>query len=106
MQRPHGARDRGGIAAAAARLTRSSEPLRVLNGLRPYIWPSDRPDMKATVALSLVLMLLAKLVTVAMPFTFKWATDALVAATGGNIPQGAAVPWLIGAPVAAIVLYG
>ena len=31
-------------------------------------------------------MLAAKLVTVAMPFTFKWATDALVAAAGGTVP--------------------
>ena len=34
-------------------------------------------------------MLVAKLVTVAMPFTFKWATDALVAAAGGSVPAPA-----------------
>jgi ATP-binding cassette subfamily B protein len=84
----------------------SPRHVRVLKGLAPYIWPSDRPDLKATVVLSLVLMLAAKLVTVAMPFTFKWATDALVAASGGSVPRVAALPWLIGAPVAAIVLYG
>jgi ATP-binding cassette subfamily B protein len=94
------------LAAAAARLTPSSGHLRVLKGLIPYVWPSDRPDLKATVALSLGLMLAAKLVTVAMPFTFKWATDALVAASGGSVPEGSAVPWLIGAPVAAVLLYG
>jgi len=41
------------------------------------------------VLLSLVLMLIAKLVTVLMPYTFKWATDALVAASGGQLPAGA-----------------
>jgi ATP-binding cassette subfamily B protein len=106
MQRLHRAPGRGLLAAAAARLLPSSEHLRVLKALGPYVWPSERPDLQATVVLSLVLMLLAKLVTVAMPFTFKWATDALVAASGGNVPDGAALPWLIGAPVAAIVLYG
>ena len=110
MQRLHRATGHGGLAAAAQwlarRLTPSSEHVRVLKGLRPYIWPADRPDLKATVVLSLGLMLLAKLVTVAMPFTFKWATDALVASAGGSIPRDAALPWLIGAPVAAIVLYG
>ncbi len=115
MQRPHRAPGRGVLAAAAQwltrRLTPSSEQVRVLKGLGPYIWPADRPDLKATVALSLALMLVAKLVTVAMPFTFKWATDALVAAhssanAGGNVPEGTVPPWLIGAPVAAIVLYG
>jgi ATP-binding cassette subfamily B protein len=98
---------RGALAAVAARLAPSPAHLRVLRGLKPYVWPSDRPDLKATVALSLALMLLAKLVTVAMPFTFKWATDALVAASGGPV-AGAAAPvlWLMGAPAAAIVLYG
>ncbi|HEY1246765.1 MAG TPA: ABC transporter ATP-binding protein/permease, partial [Hyphomicrobiaceae bacterium] len=90
----------------ASRLAPSSEQVRVLRALHPYLWPSDRPDLKVAVAVSLALVLVAKLVTVAMPFTFKWATDALVAASGGSVPQRTAVPWLIAAPVAAIVLYG
>src|SRR5262249_13459912 len=80
--------------------------LRVARGLAPYVWPSDRPDLQATVAVSLGLMLLAKLVTVAMPFTFKWATDALVAVAGGAVPANPSVKWLVGAPVLATLLYG
>jgi ATP-binding cassette subfamily B protein len=106
MQRPHRAQGRGALAAVAARLRPPPEQLRVLRGLGPYVWPSDRPDLQATVVVSLALMLLAKLVTVAMPFTFKWATDALVAASGGKLPDAAAPIWLIGAPVLAIALYG
>src|SRR5499426_3753731 len=106
MQRILGAPKRGLLARAAARLGANSPQLRVARGLAPYVWPSDRPDLQATVVVSLVLMLVAKLVTVAMPFTFKWATDALVATAGGTVPAGAAMPWLIGAPVAAILLYG
>jgi ATP-binding cassette subfamily B protein len=98
---------RGALTAAAARLAPSPAQLGAIKGLSPYIWPTDRGDLKAAVVLSLLLMLLAKLVTVAMPFTFKWATDALVAAAGGHVPEtSSAVPWLIAAPVAAIVLYG
>jgi ATP-binding cassette subfamily B protein len=103
---------RGVLAAVAARLSPSSEQMRTLRGLAPYVWPSDRPDLKATVALSLVLMLAAKLATVAMPFTFKWATDALVAASASasgaaqQAPLGTAPAWLMATPVAAIVLYG
>jgi ATP-binding cassette subfamily B protein len=107
MQRPLGGAGGGKLAGAVARLKPSPEHVRVLKGLTPYVWPSDRPDLQATVVLSLALMLLAKLVTVAMPFTFKWATDALVAVSGGPQPDGSGVPWLlVGAPVAAIVLYG
>jgi len=101
MQRSHRA-----SAGFLARFKLSPEQLRVLKGLGPYVWPSDRPDLQATVVLSLALMLAAKLVTVAMPFTFKWATDALVAASGGNLPEDASLMWLAGAPVLAIVLYG
>src|SRR5690606_30465703 len=80
--------------------------LSALKGILPYVWPHDRPDLKRTVIVSLVLMLVAKLVTVAMPFTYKWATDALVAAAGGQQPSGMAWNWLIGAPIAATLLYG
>jgi ATP-binding cassette subfamily B protein len=96
----------GLLARVAARLRPSASQLRVARGLAPYVWPSDRPDLQATVVVSLALMLVAKLVTVAMPFTFKWATDALVAAAGGAVPGDRSIMWLIGAPVLAIVLYG
>lgn len=70
------------------------------------MWPHDRPDLKATVMWSLVLIVIAKLVTVAVPYTLKWATDALVAASGGNVPASQTVTWLVGAPVFAAILYG
>jgi len=72
----------------------------------PYIWPATRPDLQRTVVISLLLMLVAKLVTVAMPFTFKWATDVLVAVSGGKVPGDEALGWLVGAPVLATLLYG
>ena len=79
--------------------------LRVLKALAPHVWPHDRPDLQRRVALSLGLMLAAKLVTVAMPYTFKWVTDALVAASGGTLPPSGAF-WLIGVPVLATLVYG
>src|SRR6185312_13260 len=88
------------------RFGEGSDQLRVLRALAPYVWPSDRPDLQVTVILSLLLMLVAKLVTVAMPFTFKWATDALVAVAGGTVPPERTLPWLVGAPVLATLLYG
>jgi ATP-binding cassette subfamily B protein len=106
MQRYRGAAAGGVPGRAAGALMPGSGQLRIVRGLVPYVWPSDRPDLKATIALSLALMLVAKLVTVAMPFTFKWATDALVAATGGSVPSAQTVAWLVGAPVLATVLYG
>src|SRR5262249_62016674 len=82
------------------------ERLRVAGAVWPCVGPADRPDLKATVVVSLVLMLVAKLVTVAMPFTFKWATDALAAVAGARVPAGETLAWLIGAPLLATLLYG
>jgi ATP-binding cassette, subfamily B, heavy metal transporter len=91
--------------SALAALRPSEQDVRVTRALLPYVWPSDRPDLKRTVVISLALMLAAKLVTVMMPYTFKWATDALVAASGGRVPAAEA-GWLIAAPLTAVLLYG
>jgi ATP-binding cassette, subfamily B, heavy metal transporter len=74
--------------------------------LWPYIWPSDRADLKMRVLGSLLLLLAAKLATVAVPFTFKWATDAL--AGQGSAPVAASdwLLWVIAAPVAMTIAYG
>ena len=79
---------------------------RVLRALWPYVWPQDRPDLRHTVLSSLVLILIAKVITVSVPFTLKWATDALVAATGGKVPVSETMGWLVGAPVLASIFYG
>src|SRR5512136_584484 len=74
--------------------------------LWPYIWPSDRRDLKVRVIGSLVLLLAAKLATIAVPFTFKWATDAL--AGGGSAPVAASnwLLWATAAPIAMTLAYG
>ena len=74
--------------------------------LWPYIWPSDRADLKLRVIGALLLLLTAKLATIAVPFTFKWATDAL--AGQGSAPVAASdwLLWVIAAPVAMTIAYG
>jgi ATP-binding cassette subfamily B protein len=74
--------------------------------LWPYLWPSDRPDLQRRVMWCFVLILIAKLITVGVPFTFKWATDALVAVSTGQAQAPGAWAWLVGAPVLAVLLYG
>ncbi|WP_024510746.1 ABC transporter ATP-binding protein/permease [Bradyrhizobium sp. ARR65] len=74
--------------------------------LWPYIWPSDRFDLKMRVVWSFVLLLIAKLATLSVPFTFKWATDAL---TGkGTAPVFASdwLVWLIASPLIMTASYG
>ena len=45
--------------------------LTALVHLWPYVWPSDRRDLKARVLFATVLLFVAKLTTRAVPFTFK-----------------------------------
>src|SRR6188768_3126926 len=80
--------------------------LKTVVHLWPYIWPSDRGDLKTRVLGSLLLLLAAKLATIAVPFTFKWATDAL--AGHGSAPVAASdwLLWVIAAPVAMTIAYG
>src|SRR5262245_66500062 len=58
----------------------SSEPggslLSTLIGLWPYIWPSNRRDLKLRVVFAMVLLLFAKPATIPVPFTFELSTDA------------------------------
>jgi ATP-binding cassette subfamily B protein len=77
---------------------------KTLANLWPYIWPAERRDLKLRVVAAMVLLLLAKLATIAVPFTFKWATDAL--AGQGNTPADAWLGWVIAAPVLLTVGYG
>ena len=95
-----------GVQGLLARFQPSAETARVLRALWPFLWPDDRPDLKNTVMWSLVLIVVAKLVTVTVPYTLKWATDALVAASGGDVPSNETLSWLVGAPVMAAIVYG
>jgi ABC-type transport system involved in Fe-S cluster assembly fused permease/ATPase subunit len=80
--------------------------LATLARLWPYIWPSNRADLKLRVLGAMVLLVAAKLATIAVPFTFKWATDAL--AGTGSAPALASewLAWVVAAPVAMTIAYG
>ncbi len=74
--------------------------------LWPYIWPSQRRDLKLRVIAATVLLFLAKFATVAVPFTFKWATDALVGRGTAPIGPDNWLAWTVAAPVVMTLAYG
>jgi ATP-binding cassette subfamily B protein len=78
--------------------------LPTLVSLWPYIWPSDRADLKARVVFAMLLLLVAKLATLAVPYTFKWATDGLSAQAAP--PTGDWWMWVMAAPLIMTVAYG
>ena len=71
--------------------------------LWPYIWPADRADLKLRVFLAVALMLLSKLFTIAVPYSFKWVTNALA----GKLPlDSVPLPQLFAGAASLTVAYG
>ena len=74
--------------------------------LWPYIWPGDRADLKMRVVWSMVLLLVAKLATLTVPFTFKWAIDALNGVGTAPVEASNWTLWLIASPLLITISYG
>jgi ABC-type transport system involved in Fe-S cluster assembly fused permease/ATPase subunit len=74
--------------------------------LWPYIWPSGRRDLKLRVLGAMVLLVAAKLATIAVPFTFKYATDALVGTGSAPVAASDWMVWALAAPIAMTIAYG
>jgi ATP-binding cassette subfamily B protein len=75
--------------------------LSTLRNLWPYMWPSDRPDLKMRVVWATLYLVLSKIVLIGVPYFFKWATDALNA-------QSSAPGWLpvmVAGPLMLIAAY-
>ena len=74
--------------------------------LWPYIWPTDRTDLKMRVVWSVVLLLIAKIATLAVPFTFKWATDALSGKGSAPVEPSNWLVWVVASPLIMVASYG
>jgi len=108
MTKPSSAPDQKHIQAASSRFNEISDRgsmVQSLMHLWPYIWPSDRRDLKLRVLAAMVVLLIAKVATLAVPFTYKWAVDGL---TGQNTAPVEADwwVWLIASPLLMTISYG
>jgi ATP-binding cassette subfamily B protein len=74
--------------------------------LWPYIWPGDRADLKMRVVWSVVLLLVAKVATLSVPFAFKWAIDALNGTGSAPVEPSNWMLWLIASPLILTASYG
>jgi ABC-type transport system involved in Fe-S cluster assembly fused permease/ATPase subunit len=104
MAHPHTSRHGG-----ATQLPTSAEQATLIGTLIhlwPFIWPGDRVDLKMRVVWSVVLLLVAKLATLAIPFTFKWATDALTGKGSAPLEPSNWMVWVIASPLLMTASYG
>ena len=77
------------------------DTLTTLRNLWPYMWPAGRPDLKLRVVWASLFLVAAKLVLMLVPYTFKWATDAL----NGQLVVPGYVPAVLAAPVMLVLAY-
>ncbi|MEK9832406.1 MAG: ABC transporter ATP-binding protein/permease [Rhodospirillaceae bacterium] len=80
---------------------RAGAEMRAIRALAPYLWPKGQVEMRVRVAIALVLLVAAKVATVAVPAVFGRAVDALEADATATA-AGAA----IAVPVSLLVGYG
>lgn len=65
------------------KLSHDTDHWTVFKGLVPFVWPKGRADLRRNVVLAVIVLVLAKLVTIAVPIIFKEVTDVLTGdATG------------------------
>jgi len=79
------------------------QTLAALANLWPYMWPEGRPDLKVRVVAAICALVVAKVVTVLVPYTYKWATDSLVT---DESTRAAAVGAMLWVPIMLVLAYG
>lgn len=82
--------------------TEDGDLVSTIRNLWPYMWPADRPELKQRVWLAFAALVIAKIVTVYVPFIYKYATDALA----GNSEEIAFLPAILLVPVMLVIAYG
>ncbi|XP_061128746.1 iron-sulfur clusters transporter ABCB7, mitochondrial [Syngnathus typhle] len=78
----------------------------ILSAMVTYVWPKDRPDLRARVAISLGLLAAAKITNVTVPFMFKYAVDELNQMSGHMLNLNDAASTVATMATAMLIGYG
>uniref|UniRef100_A0A7N8WXN2 Iron-sulfur clusters transporter ABCB7, mitochondrial n=1 Tax=Mastacembelus armatus TaxID=205130 RepID=A0A7N8WXN2_9TELE len=79
---------------------------KILSAMLSYVWPKDRPDLRARVAISLGLLAGAKITNVMVPFMFKYAVDELNQMSGHMLNLNDAPSTVATMATAVLIGYG
>ena len=80
--------------------------LSVLRELLPYVWPANRPDLRWRVVLALTALVIAKVITLAVPIAYKTVVDVLTGEASPGAVAGLSALGLAAIPAVLIVAYG
>jgi ATP-binding cassette subfamily B protein len=78
----------------------------VLRELLPYVWPTNRPDLRLRVVLALGALVVAKAITLAVPVAYKAVVDLLTGEASGAEIAGLSALGLAAVPAFIIIAYG
>jgi ATP-binding cassette, subfamily B, heavy metal transporter len=78
----------------------------VLRELLPYVWPANRPDLRLRVVFALGALVIAKIITLAVPIAYKAIVDALTGPASAHDVAELSAFGLAAIPAMLIVAYG
>ncbi|MEO1489530.1 MAG: hypothetical protein AAFR88_08880, partial [Pseudomonadota bacterium] len=70
-----------------------AEGWETLRRFLPYLWPKDNPPLRRRIVIAMAFVLLAKTVTLALPFAYSQAVDAM--SDSGAVEEGALVAFAL-----------
>ncbi|XP_066571052.1 iron-sulfur clusters transporter ABCB7, mitochondrial [Amia ocellicauda] len=96
----------GGLNADPKNVLKEVHTGKILAAMLSYVWPKDRPDLRARVALSLGLLASAKVTNIVVPFMFKYAVDSLNQMSGNMLNLSDAPNTVATMATAVLIGYG
>ncbi|XP_075888970.1 iron-sulfur clusters transporter ABCB7, mitochondrial [Nelusetta ayraudi] len=96
----------GGLNADPKNVLNEINSTKILSAMLTYVWPKDRPDLRARVAISLGLLAGAKITNVMVPFMFKYAVDELNQMSGHMLNLNDAPSTVATMATAVLIGYG
>ncbi|XP_049623178.1 iron-sulfur clusters transporter ABCB7, mitochondrial [Suncus etruscus] len=79
---------------------------KIIKAMLSYVWPKDRPDLRARVAISLGFLGSAKALNIVVPFMFKYAVDSLNQMSGNMLDLSDAPNTVATMATAVLIGYG
>ncbi|AWP12232.1 putative ATP-binding cassette sub-family B member 7 mitochondrial [Scophthalmus maximus] len=96
----------GNLSADPKNVLKEVNSPKILSAMLSYVWPKDRPDLRARVVISLGLLAGTKLTNVMVPFMFKYAVDELNQMSGHMLNLNDAPSTVATMATAVLIGYG
>ncbi|XP_042334682.1 iron-sulfur clusters transporter ABCB7, mitochondrial [Sceloporus undulatus] len=96
----------GGLYSDPKQGLKEIDGRKIIKAMLSYVWPKDRPDLRARVAISLGFLAGAKAMNIVVPFMFKYAVDNLNQMSGNVLNLSDAPNTVATMATAVLIGYG